>query len=336
MGQNKPQLKIGRVIAQHRGKYRVNCNNSELWAEVTGKKIFTAESLHDYPVVGDLVNISEIGHGNAVIKEILPRKSIIARKAAGKDSAQPIAANVDTAFIVEAVDRDFNLNRFERYISIVRSGRINPTLILNKTDTISPEELKEKMLLTEERFKGTPLISTSIHSEDDIEKLKKAIKKDHIYCFLGSSGVGKSSLINKLLGRELLETKEISIQTKKGKHTTTHRELFVLGNGGMVIDNPGMREVGLADSKEGVKSAFSEIEILGKKCKFADCTHRHEPGCAVLAAIESGDLDKSKYENYLKLKKESDYYAMSALEKRRKDRSFGRMVKKVMKFKKKE
>jgi ribosome biogenesis GTPase len=335
MEQNGSSLITARVIAQHRGKYRVRCEDKEFWAEVTGKYIYTAGSHLDYPVVGDLVNIIDIGSGNAVIKEFLPRKSILERKAAGKDRAQTIAANVDTVFIVQAIDRDFNLNRFERYVTIIRAGNILPILVLNKTDLISPEELEEKVALVESRFKDTPLLTTSILTENGIDSLIQAIKKGQIYCFLGSSGVGKSSLINKLLGQELLKTEEISAQTKKGKHSTTHRELFELKSGAMVIDNPGMREVGLADVDVGVRSVFAEIEYLGKDCKFTDCSHQSEPGCAVLAAVKAGALSESKYENYLKLKKESEYYAMTSLEKRVKDRSFGKMVKVYKEQKKK-
>lgn len=327
--------KTARVVAQYRGKYRVICNEEESWAEVTGKMMHQAASQADYPVVGDLVNIIELGYGDAVIESILPRKSILARKAAGKDEVQPIAANVDTAFIVQALDRDFNLNRFERYLSMIRANDIKPVLILNKTDLISPAELKEKMMLVEERFKDVTLLTASVLKGDGVENITKSIKKGQIYCLLGSSGVGKSSLINRLLGQELIKTKEISAQTKKGKHVTTHRELFVLSGGGMIIDNPGMREISLADAGEGIADVFSEIEQLGKDCKFVDCTHQMEPGCAVLAAISSGDLDEDKYNNYLKLKKEADFYAMTSLEKRRKDKSFGKMVKTALKQTKK-
>jgi ribosome biogenesis GTPase len=320
-------FKTARVIAQHRGKYRVSHENQEFWANVTGKSIFTAQSQLDYPVVGDMVNIVVVGDDSAVIKEILPRKSILERKAAGRDRVQPIAANVDTVFIVQAIDRDFNLNRFERYVTIIRAGNILPVLVLNKTDLISPEELKEKVTQVNDRLKDVPLLTTSILTDNGIDSLIQAIKKGQIYCFLGSSGVGKSSLINKLLGRELLRTEEISAITNKGKHTTTHRELYELKSGAMVIDNPGMREVGLADVDVGVNGVFAEIEYLGKGCKFTDCSHQNEPGCAVLAAVKSGNLSESKYENYFKLKKESDYYAMTKSEKRVKDRSFGKMVK---------
>ncbi|MFH1389105.1 MAG: ribosome small subunit-dependent GTPase A [Candidatus Margulisiibacteriota bacterium] len=323
------KIKTARVVAQYRGKYRVLGESGEAWAEVAGKIIFSAKSPLDYPVVGDLVNIVDLGYGNALIEEILPRKSVLKRKAAGKDEVQPIAANVDAAFIVQAVDRDFNLNRFERYLTIVQSEKISPVLVLNKIDLLPPEKLAEITAQVKERFKEVPLLTTSVLSGCD--SLARAIEPGQIYCLLGSSGVGKSSLTNKLLGEELIATKEISAQTKKGKHTTTHRELFVLKNGGMIIDNPGMREIGLADAAEGLKSVFAEIEELSWSCKFLDCTHQHEPGCAVLAALKSGDLSEEKYKNYLKLKKENDYYAMSSLEKRQRDKDFGKMVKTALK-----
>lgn len=331
MKRNNANDVIARVVAQYRGKYRVICKNEEFWAEVTGKTIFKAASQLDYPVVGDLISISKLGYGKSIIENILPRKNILQRKSVGKNDSQPIAANIDIAFIVQAVDRDFNLNRFERYLIIVEASKIKPILVLNKCDLLTPEELNEKMILLKTRFKDIPILTTSILKGNGIDSLKKAIIPQQIHCLLGSSGVGKSSLINKLLGKELLKTKEISAQTKKGTHATTHRELFVLEGGGMIIDNPGMRELGLADAKEGVSNVFAEIEQLGKGCRFIDCTHQHEPGCKVLAAVESGDLSAEKYHSYIKLKKEANYYDMTSLEKRRKDKDFGKMVKTAMK-----
>ncbi len=334
MKQTTQDFPIARIVAHHRGKYRVRVDDKEFWAEITGKLLFTAESQADYPVVGDLVKISILADNHAIIHELLPRKTILKRKAAGKAEVQVIAANIDVAFIIQAVDRDFNLNRFERYLSLVIAGKIKPIIVLNKIDLISKEELAEIITQTKNRFKKIDILITSVLRNNGIAELAKVIKKEKTYCLLGSSGVGKSSIINKLLGKNTLKTKNISLSTKKGKHTTTHRELFILENGGMIIDNPGMREVGLADTGTGVDNVFAEISKLAKACKFADCTHSHESNCAVLAAVESGKLDKGRYSNYLKLKKESDYYAMTKLEKRHKDRQFGKMVYKVMKHKK--
>jgi len=297
--------------------------------------MFAAENQSDYPVVGDLVAISEMGPDQAQIQAIMPRKTLLQRKAAGKEAVQPIAANIDVAFIVQAVDRDFNLNRFERYLTIVSKGKIKPIIVLNKIDLISRAELDDKITQIKDRFQKIKVLTTSAEDNAGIKRLAKEIKKGETYCFLGSSGVGKSSIINKLLGKELLKTRMISTSTKKGKHATTHRELFVLDNGGMVIDNPGIREVGLGEAGEAVDNVFGDISELARHCKFVDCTHDHEPGCAVLAALESGELSKDKYDNYLKLKKEADHYAMSSQEKRQKDRSFGRMVKNFKKIHKK-
>lgn len=331
MERNKSNDLIARVVAQYRGRYRVICKNEEFWAEVTGKAIYQAASQLDFPVVGDLVYIIKLEYGNSIIESILPRINILQRKSAGRNDSQPIAANIDTAFIVQSVDRDFNLNRFERYLAIVEASKIKPIMVLNKCDLITPAELKAKIFLLEDRFKKIPILTSSTLTVDGIDSIKRAIIPQQIHCLLGSSGVGKSSLINNLLGRELLKTKEISSQTKKGKHTTTHRELFVLDGGGMIIDNPGMREIGLADAKDGISNVFSEIEQLGKGCRFVDCTHQHEPGCKVLAAVKSNDLSAERYHSYIKLKKEANYNDMTSLEKRRKDKNFGKMVKTAMK-----
>lgn len=330
----KDQEWIARVVAQYRGKYRVSNDYGEFWAEVTGKHIYAAASPLDYPIVNDLVNIVELGYGQAVINKILPRKNLLTRKAAGKDAIQPIAANVDTAFIVQAVDRDFNLNRFERYLTIVTAAKIKPVFLLNKIDLISTDELAGKITRVKDRFPGIEVFTTSTTKKNSLTGLRQELKKGRVYCFIGSSGVGKSSIINGLLGKELLKTRVISTATKKGRHATTHRELFVLNNGAMVIDNPGLREVGLADAVRAVDDVFCDISELAKDCKFVDCTHVHEPGCAVLAALESGEISKEKYANYIKLKKEADHYAMSRLEKKQRDRSFGRIVKNFKKFKK--
>lgn len=316
-----------RVVAQYRGKYRVRSGAAECWAEVTGKMRYSAAARTDYPVVGDLVVISELEADHAVIREILPRRTMLCRKAAGQEDVQPIAANLDVAFVTQSVDRDFNLNRLERYLTIVKAGKIEPVIVLNKSDLASKAELAEKIAQIKARFQNIAVITTSAADRSGIEVLRKAIKKEQVYCFVGSSGVGKSSLINELLGQELLKTKMISAATKKGKHTTTHRELFVLENGGMVVDNPGIREVGLAQVGEAVADVFGDISALAKACKFADCTHDHEPGCAVLAAVRSGGLSEAQYLNFLKLKKESDHYNMSSLARKQKERSFGRMLK---------
>jgi ribosome biogenesis GTPase len=343
---NRKKLKlddfsIARVIVEHRGAYRVINQNGEFLAKITGKQMFNASSREDYPAVGDWVAITELNDDRAVIHGILPRKTIIKRKHGNKNKIgdktemQVIGTNIDVAFVVESIDRDYNLNRFERYFSIARDGGVEPAIILNKIDLIPKEELDVKLVQLKNRFNNTDVIPTSTISDEGLNKLRAYILSGKTYCFLGSSGVGKSSLINKLLGESIIKTDDISSYSNRGKHITTNREMYFLENKGIVIDNPGMREVGITDASAGIDSLFDEIIELGKKCKYVDCTHTHEPGCEVINAVKSGKLDEAKYSNYVNLKKEAEYYEMSEFEKKEKDRNFGKFIKKAKKeFKK--
>jgi len=322
---------IARVTSEHKGVYKIKDAETDYLAKVTGKQMFTALSREDYPVVGDWVAVIKVDKEQAVVRGVLPRKTILKRKYSGKNKTQIIATNIDVAFVIESVDRDFNLNRIERYFAIADDGGVKPAIILNKIDLISKEELDEKLTQIKNRFGEVDFITTSNVTNEGLDELKNYMTKRKTYCFLGSSGVGKSSLINKLLGENTIETKEISSYTGRGKHTTTTREMYFLGNGAIVIDNPGIREVGLTDSSEGVSSLFDEIVALGKECKFIDCTHIHEPGCEVLSALESGNLDQEKYSNYIRLKGETEHYEMTKLEKRDKGRQFGKFIKNTKK-----
>jgi len=318
---------IARVIAEYKEAYRVKNTNGEYLAKITGKQMFNALSREDYPAVGDWVAITDLGEERAVIHKVLPRKTIIKRKYSGKNEVQIIATNIDVAFAIESVDRDYNLNRFERYFAIINDGGIRPAIVLNKIDLISKEELESKMVQIKNRFGNIDLITTSTITNEGLDELKAYIAKGKTYCFLGSSGVGKSSLINKLIGKKIINTKNIDPHTDRGKHTTTGREMYFLENGGIVIDNPGMREVGMTDVSTAINGLFDEITVLVQKCKYVDCTHTNEPGCEVLAAIKSGKLEEDKYNNYANLKKEAEYYEMTELEKRQKERHFGKFVK---------
>ncbi|MFA7208762.1 MAG: ribosome small subunit-dependent GTPase A [Parcubacteria group bacterium] len=323
-------FQVARVVAEHRGLYKVRDADGEYSAKITGKRIFQAVSRKDYPAVGDWVEISKSGEKEAAIHSILPRKTVIERKYSGKDEIQTIAANIDVAFVIESVGRDYNLNRIERYFAIADGEGIRPAIILNKTDLVSQEESDLALAEIKDRFKNVDVIATSILTEGGLDGLKKYIAKGKTYCFLGSSGVGKSSLINGLLGGGEIKTGGIGAHSGRGKHTTTAREMYFLAQGGIVIDNPGMREVGVADAA-GIGGLFEEIAVLAKKCKFVDCAHIHEPDCGVLAALESGALDKGKYSNYIGLKKEAEHYGMTGFEKRKKDRQFGQFMKKAKK-----
>jgi ribosome biogenesis GTPase len=320
---------VARVIAEHKESYKVKGKNGEYLAKITGKKVFDATKREDYPAIGDWVIIIEIGKGKAVIHNILPRKTILKKKYSNKQDAQIVATNVDAALIVESLDRDYNLNRFERYFVLTSEGGIKPVVILNKIDLISETELNAKIYQIKKRFYNIDIIPTSAVTGRGLDELENYIKRGKTYCFLGSSGVGKSTLINKLLKRNEIKTSKISTSTGRGKHTTTARGIYFLENGGIVIDNPGIREVGVTDVNTGIENVFNDLVSLSKNCKYADCTHTHEPDCAVKKALKDKKLDKNKYQNYIKLKKEAEYYQMTDLEKRKKDRKFGQFVKKA-------
>ena len=244
--------------------------------------------------------------------------------------------------MTQAVDGDYSLNRFERYFAISRDGGVLPAVVLNKIDLIAKEELDSRISEIKRRFGDIDIIAASTITKTGLDGLRNYIAAGKTYCFLGSSGVGKSTLINRLIGKEAIKTAAVSADTDRGRHTTTGREMYFLGDNssapltmnssapltinGIVIDNPGMREVGMADAAAGVEDVFGKIAALAKECKYADCTHTREPGCAVLAAVESGKLEAEIYDNYAGLKKEADYYEMTALEKREKDRQFGKFV----------
>lgn len=329
-GLDPGKYSVARVIAEHKELYRVQGGNGEFSAKIPGKMMFTASKREDYPAVGDWVVMTETDKANAIIHGILPRRTVLRKKYSDKQEAQVIAANVDTAFIVESADKDYNLNRFERYLVLANDGRIEPVLILNKADLITAAELDSKMRQVAARFRDSVVVPTSAMTGDGLQELMKHILKGKTYCFLGSSGVGKSSLINKLIGEDILETKEINRRSGRGKHTTTSRELYLLKNGGIVIDNPGMREVGMTDAGEGIREVFDEIADAAKDCKYVDCTHTHEPGCAVLRAVKDKKLDGQKLANFGKLRKETEYYAMTEFEKRKKDHKFGKFLKKSL------
>lgn len=227
---NRKRLKldgfpIARVIAEYKGAYRVKNPESECLARITGKQMFNATSREDYPAVGDWVAITELDAKRAVIRGVLPRRTVLKRKYSNKNETQIIATNIDVAFIIESIDRDYNLNRFERYFAIAKDGGVKPAIILNKVDLISKEELDSKLIQIKNRFNDIDVIFTSTITNDGLDDLKTCISKGKTYCFLGSSGVGKSSLINKLLGKGIIKTEDISLRTGRGKHVTTNRML---------------------------------------------------------------------------------------------------------------
>ena len=325
---------VGRLISEHRERYVVKTTEKEYDGEIIGNLRFSAHNRSDFPAVGDWVAISEYDDNKVLIHSVFPRKTIIEREAVGKQGEkQIIATNIDYAFIVQAVDRDFNINRIERYLTICNTSGIKPIIILNKIDLINDAELAKLITAVQERLKQVPVIAISNESHIGIERLKERIEKGKTYCLLGSSGVGKSTLLNNLSGKQMMKTDTISTSTTKGRHVTSHRELLVLENGGILIDNPGMREVGIADSTDGIKITFETIIELSKDCKFKDCTHTTEIDCAVVAAIEKGEIERSSYENYLKMERENEHFESTVAERRKKDKDFGKMLKNYKKDK---
>jgi len=328
---------VGRVISAHKDRYVVRNEEGEYDTELIGNLRFTAESRADFPAVGDWVAISEYDTGKALIHAIYPRHSMITRQAVGRSTeVQIIATNIDYGLVVQAVDRDFNLNRLERYLTICHAAKVTPIILLSKTDLVNGTELQSMMAQIKERVGEEILvICVSNQKDDGYNTLQHHIEKGKTYCLLGSSGVGKSTLLNHLSGKEQMETGAISDSVNKGKHTTSHRELVVLDNGGILIDNPGMREVGIADTSGGLEMTFEDITELALECRFKDCTHINELGCAVLAAVDSGELDKSVFNNYHKMLREKMHFESSVEEKRKKDKNFGKMIKEVKSARKK-
>lgn len=326
-------LGIGRVISEQKERYIVRTARTEYEAEITGNMRFAAKSREDFPAVGDWVALRTYDSDFAIIHKILPRTSVIKRGAVGQyGEIQIIATNVDYAFLVQSVDRDFNINRLERYLTICYSSKVSPIIVLSKIDLIDEHSYIEILERIQLRIKDVPIIAISNETKGGIEAINKIIEKGKTYCLLGSSGAGKSSLLNNLSGTSLMRTGAISQSTNKGRHVTSYRELIVLENGAILIDNPGIREVGIADASGGLETTFDRIASLSQSCKFKDCTHTSEIGCSVLEALEKGEIDKTSYKNYLRLKKEKTFFELTATERRKKGRSFGKMVKNYKKY----
>lgn len=332
--QNLHNFEIGRVSSEHKERYVLRTASKNYDAELIGNLRFTAESRYDFPAVGDWVAFSEYDEGKALIHAIYPRKSIIERKAVGKTSQlQIIATNVDFGFIVQAVDRDFNINRVERYLTICNASKVEPIIVLSKTDLINQIDLEAIIIQISQRIKDIKILTVNMLS-NGYDQVKAVIEGGKTYCLLGSSGVGKSTLLNNISGKQQMRTGEISTSVNKGKHITSHRELFVLDNGGILIDNPGMREVGITDIKGGLETTFESILDYAQNCRFKDCTHLHEKGCAILEALESGEINQDSYSNFQKMEKEKIHFESDAMERKKKDKDFGKMVKNVKKHRK--
>lgn len=291
---------LGRVTAQYRNLYKIITEAGEVTGAVSGKLQYELMYKKDFPAVGDWVATEQVQNGNSVIHEILQRKTVICRKVAGgKSEEQVLAANVDKVFITMSLNQDFNVRRMERYINIAWDSGAIPVIILTKSDLY--EDAEEQRMNLEEVALGIDIISVSSVTGDGIEIIRSLIGEGKTVVFIGSSGVGKSTLINKLLGESIQLTKDIGFNDK-GRHTTTNRELFIMDHGGIIIDTPGMRELQL--SQGDMEATFSDIEALVQQCYFSDCTHGTEPRCAIKEAIRNGQLSIDRFKSYEKLMRE--------------------------------
>ena len=322
----------GRVVTEHKAMYNVVTEAGELLVQVSGKFRHESMSRSDYPAVGDWVAVQPLaGDGRGIVHAILKRSSKFSRKIAGTTTEEQIvAANVDTILLVNALNHDFNLRRIERYLILAWESGANPVIVLTKADL--QDNPLVKVHEVEAIAPGVSVLVTSTLSGDGLDAVRELARPGETLALIGSSGAGKSSLVNALFEREVQAVQDVRAGDDRGRHTTTHRELFLLPSGGVVVDTPGMRELQLWHADEGFGEAFEDIEVLARSCRFSDCSHQGERDCAIAAALASGELDSARYGSYLKLQKELAYLARKdAGTQRQKDKEFGRKISKYFK-----
>lgn len=321
----------GRVSIVHRSCYEIVSENGLFQCELTGTMLYGKQEA-GLPCTGDWVIFQPFADGKGIIVDMLPRERTLYRKKSGTDSGrQAIASYVDKAFIVQSLDENFNVRRAERFMVQILEADISPSLILNKADL--PFDRRETEEAVKHLARRMPVFFTSVSRPETVGHLRESIRQGETVVFVGSSGVGKSSLVNALCGKPVLQTSHISRATGKGRHTSTRREMVLMDGSGVLIDTPGVREFGLAMDNPDTLAEVLDIPDYAASCRFSDCTHTNEPGCAVLEAMAQGILDSAVYGNYLKMKREAQHFSSSGHEKRKRDKSFSKLVEEVKKRK---